>query len=48
MILSTNLTLEQLAAAYNERIASRVLCGCTSLSFVGKDIRFLRQREKKK
>ena len=48
VILSTNLTLEQLAAAYNERIASRVLCGCTSLSFVGKDIRFLRQREKKK
>ena len=47
VILSTNLTLEQLAAAYNERIASRVLCGCTSLSFAGKDIRFLRQMKKK-
>lgn len=48
VILSTNLTLEQLAAAYNERIASRILCGCTSLSFAGKDIRFLRQMEKKR
>ena len=47
VVLSTNLTLEQLAAAYNERIASRILCGCTSLSFVGKDIRFLRQMKKK-
>lgn len=48
VILSTNLTLEQLAAAYNERIASRILCGCTSFQFAGKDIRFLQQMEKKK
>ena len=40
--------LEQLAAAYNERIASRVLCGCTSYSFAGKDIRFLKQAERRK
>lgn len=48
VILSTNLTLEQLSAAYNERIASRILCGCTSYQFAGKDIRFLKQVEKKK
>lgn len=48
MILSTNLTLDQLSAAYNERIASRILCGCTSYSFAGKDIRFLKQVEKRK
>jgi len=48
VILSTNLTLEQLTAAYNERIVSRVLCDCTSYSFAGKDIRFLKQVEKRK
>lgn len=48
VILSTNLTLEQLNTTYNERIASRVLCGCTSYSFAGKDIRFLKQAEKRK
>lgn len=48
VILSTNLTLEQLGAAYHERITSRVLCGCTIYSFVGKDIRFLKQVEKRK
>lgn len=48
VVLSTNLTLEQLSAAYNERIASRILCGCTSYSFAGKDIRFLKQVERQK
>ena len=48
VILSTNLTLEQLNTTYNERIASRVLCGCTSYSFAGKDIRFLKQAERRK
>lgn len=48
VVLSSNLTLEQISAAYNERIASRILCGCTCFTFAGKDIRFLRQMEKKK
>ncbi len=48
VILSSNLTLEQISATYNERIASRILCGCTSFVFTGEDIRFLRQMEKKK
>lgn len=48
VILSTNLTLEKLTATYNERIASRILCGCTSFNFIGKDIRFLKQVEKRK
>lgn len=47
VVLSTNLTPEQLAAIYNERIISRVLCDCTSYSFAGKDIRFLKQVEKR-
>ena len=48
VILSSNLTLEQLGAAYHERITSRVLCGCTIYNFVGKDIRFLKQVEKRR
>lgn len=48
MILSTNLSVDELSKAYNERIVSRILCGCASYTFVGKDIRFLRQKEKKK
>ena len=48
VIFSTNLTLEQLRSTYNERIASRILCGCTNLHFVGKDIRLLRRKEDRK
>ena len=48
MILSTNLSVDQLSEAYNERIVSRLLCECASCSFVGKDIRFIRQMEKRK
>lgn len=48
VILSTNLTIDQLGAAYNERIVSRILCGCASYNFAGKDIRFLKRVEKKK
>lgn len=48
VILSTNLTVDQLGAAYNERIVSRILCGCASYNFAGKDIRFLKQVEKRK
>lgn len=48
VILSTNLTLEQIRETYNDRIASRILCGCTNYNFVGKDIRFLKRAERKR
>lgn len=48
MVLSTNLSVDELSKAYNERIVSRILCGCASYNFIGKDIRFIRQKEKKK
>ena len=38
-IISTNLDPAQLNSAYSERIASRILCGCTAYAFAGKDIR---------
>ncbi len=38
-LISTNLDPAQLSAAYSERIASRILCGCTAYAFAGKDIR---------
>lgn len=48
MILSTNLSVDQLSEAYNERVVSRILCGCVSYTFIGRDIRFIKQMEKKK
>lgn len=48
MVISTNLDLEQLESAYNERIASRLLCGCSNYNFAGKDIRLLKRMEKRK
>ena len=38
-IISTNLDPTQLNGAYSERIASRILCGCTAYAFTGRDIR---------
>lgn len=39
MIISTNLSKEELAATYNERIISRIFCCCTLLPFAGRDVR---------
>lgn len=48
VILSSNLTLEQMDTTYNEHIVSRILCECTNLNFAGEDIRLLRRMEKRK
>jgi DNA replication protein DnaC len=42
-IISTNLTPDQIAASYSDRIASRILCGSTIYGFTGKDIRLEKQ-----
>ena len=42
-IISTNLEPQKLASVYEQRIASRLLCGYTALGFVGKDIRLLQR-----
>ena len=39
MIISTNVMVEQLAARYDDRIASRIIGGFTKLQFGGDDLR---------
>ena len=46
-IISTNLSLKQLAAVYSERIFSRITSGYTIMKLVGKDIRLLKKAERK-
>lgn len=48
IIISTNLSVDELSGAYSKRIVSRILCQCTAYNFIGKDIRFIRQMEKRK
>lgn len=43
MIISTNLSKEELAQIYNERIISRIFCCCNILPFIGRDIRQLKR-----
>ena len=43
MIISTNLSKEELASTYNERIISRIFCCCTLLLFAGRDVRQLKR-----
>ncbi|MGN1102643.1 MAG: ATP-binding protein [Huintestinicola sp.] len=43
MIISTNLSKEELASTYNERIISRIFCCCTLLPFAGRDVRQLKR-----
>lgn len=43
MIISTNLSKEELASSYNERIISRIFCCCTLLPFAGRDVRQLKR-----
>ncbi len=47
ILISTNLDPAQLNSAYSERIASRVLCGCTAYAFSGKDIRLEKRLRRK-
>lgn len=44
IIVSTNLEPQELDNQYGERIASRLLCGCTGLRFCGADIRLEKRR----
>ena len=43
MIISTNLSKEELASTYNERIISRIFCCCNLLLFAGRDVRQLKR-----
>lgn len=43
MIISTNLSKEELASTYNERLISRIFCCCTILPFAGRDVRQLKR-----
>ena len=45
MVISTNLTLEELGRRYSPQIASRLHGNFTRLTFVGEDIRILKNRE---
>lgn len=42
-IISTNLSKEELARTYNERIISRMFCCCQILPFAGRDVRQLKR-----
>lgn len=42
-VISTNLDPTKLNATYEQRISSRLLCGCKALGFTGKDIRLLKR-----
>lgn len=42
-IISTNLSLEELEAAYSARLLSRIVGGYQMLNFVGKDVRYLKK-----
>jgi len=46
VIISCNLSGEELSAVYNERIVSRLTCTYTILPFYGKDIRQQKMLEK--
>lgn len=48
VLISTNLEPSQLSTSYAERIASRILCGCTAYHFRGKDIRLERRLRQSK
>ena len=45
-IISTNLELPEIKSRYNQRMASRLIYGYKVLRFVGKDIRYIKKREK--
>lgn len=42
-VISTNLDTARLTSTYEQRISSRLLCGCKALGFAGKDIRLLKR-----
>ena len=44
MLISTNLNADELAQRYSGQIASRLLGNFKTLTFVGKDIRVLKNR----
>jgi DNA replication protein DnaC len=44
MIISTNLNVEEIGKRYSPQIASRIYGGFTQLTFVGEDIRVLKNR----
>ena len=44
MVISTNLNVEEMARRYSPQIASRMQGGFTPLTFVGEDIRVLKNR----
>ncbi len=44
-IITTNLEPAKLASQYEQRIASRILCGYTSFVFSGRDIRMMKRME---
>ncbi|WP_283124075.1 ATP-binding protein [Angelakisella massiliensis] len=46
-IITTNLEPAKLTSQYEQRIASRILCGYTSLVFAGRDIRMMKRMEGK-
>ena len=45
-LISTNLELADIKARYNQRMASRLVYGYKVLRLVGKDIRFIKKRER--
>lgn len=48
VIISTNLTTEQIEAKYEARITSRIFAEYDSLKFVGNDIRFIKKKNNMK
>ena len=44
MVISTNLNVEEMSRRYSPQIASRLHGGFTRLTFVGEDIRVIRNR----
>jgi DNA replication protein DnaC len=44
MLISTNLNADEIAQRYSGQIASRLLGSCKVLTFVGQDIRIMKNR----
>jgi DNA replication protein DnaC len=42
MIISTNMTIDEMINAYSQRFFSRVIGSCDRLDFIGEDVRQLK------